>query len=415
MSKKDFPLTVINEIIRFNRDRKSKRVKVKLQRMDASPFAFFRGTDHLFARAWPGLKPPEVGPAIRICGDLHLENFGAYQTDDGDFRYDINDFDEALIAPCSLDLIRCTTSILLAAEDWQLTPLQATGIALGFLQHYRAAVTETSGEPSAGEVTLANGEGPLWDLLGLTAVGSRVKFLDHVTRKNKDGSRRILADPEKFPPVSARRAALVRKAVERYGRKRKQTKAFAVLDVRGRIAGIGSLGLRRYSVLIEGEGSPDGNRLLDIKEARPSSLLSCTDHRQPDTGGNEARRIVDAERLLQAKPTVGLDVIEIDGLSYRMRELVPDENRSRLDRLQKQPDKLRSAVAAAGRITGWSQIRGCRVGRENRLPELVRWATGPALDSVLAAAVRYADQTWREYQEFHHAYLAGWFDEKRKR
>jgi uncharacterized protein (DUF2252 family) len=415
MGKKDFPLTVINEIIRFNQDRKPKRVRIKLQRMATSAFAFFRGTDHLFARAWPTLKPPDLGPAVWISGDLHLENFGAYQTDDGDFRYDINDFDEALIAPCSLDLIRCTTSILLAAEEWQLTPLQATGIALVFLDQYRAAVTETPDVAKVGEVTLTNGEGPLWDLLGLTAVGSQVKFLDHVTRKNKAGVRCILPDPNKYPSVSAKRAALVRKAVEQYGRHRKLAKAYHVLDVRGRIAGIGSLGLRRYSVLIEGDGSPDGNRVLDIKEARASSLLSCTSHRQPDTAGSEAQRIVNAERQLQAKPAVGLDVIAIDGLEYRMRELVPDENLSRLDRLQKEPEKLRSAVAAAGRITGWSQIRGCQVDLENRFPDLVRWVTGPALDSVLAAAVRYADRTQHEYQEFHQAYVGGWFDAKGKR
>ena len=41
-----------------------------------------------------------------ICGDLHLENFGAYRTDAGDFRFDINDFDEALVAPASFDLVR---------------------------------------------------------------------------------------------------------------------------------------------------------------------------------------------------------------------------------------------------------------------------------------------------------------------
>jgi uncharacterized protein (DUF2252 family) len=415
MGKKDVPLTVINEIIRFNQDRKPKRVQIKLQRMAAGPFPFFRGTDHLFARAWPALKPPNVGPALWISGDLHLENFGAYQTDNGDFRYDINDFDEALIAPCSLDLVRCTTSILLAAEEWQLTPLQATGIALVFLEQYRAAVTETPDAAKAGAVTLANGEGPLWDLLGLTAVGSQVRFLDTLTRKNKTGIRCLLPDQARFPPISSRRAALVRKAVEQYGRRRKRAKAYRVLDVRGRIAGIGSLGLRRYTVLIHGDGSPDRNRVLDIKEARPSSLLSCTSHRQPDTAGNEAQRIVDAQRQLQGKPAVGLDVIEIDGIPFRMRELVPDENRSRLDRLQNEPEKLRSAVAAAGRITGWSQIRGCDVGLEDRFPDLVRWATGPALDSVLAAGVRYADRTLHEYQEFHRAYVAGWFDDMKKR
>jgi len=128
---------------------------------------------------------------------------------------------------------------------------------------------------------------------------------------------------------------------------------------------------------------------------------------QPDTGGNEALRVVRAQRQLTAWPPVGLDVIDIDGQPFRMRELVPDENRSRLDLLQHDPAKLRSAVAVAGRLTGWSQVRGARLEREDRVGALTRWATGPALDSVLAAAVRYADRTMQEFQEFAQALKTG--------
>ena len=85
--------------------------------------------------------PPTPGRSIAICGDLHLENFGAYRTDDGELLYDINDFDEAIVGPCSLDLVRCATSILLAAELWRLTPLQASGMVLTYLDNYRATIT----------------------------------------------------------------------------------------------------------------------------------------------------------------------------------------------------------------------------------------------------------------------------------
>lgn len=132
---------ILDEVLAFNRDRKPKRVRLKLQRMDEGPFPFFRGTAHLFARAWPELKPPDVGPTALLCGDLHLENFGAYRGDDGDLLFDINDFDEALVAPVGLDLVRCTASILLAAEQWRLSPLQAAGMVLAFLDQYHSALT----------------------------------------------------------------------------------------------------------------------------------------------------------------------------------------------------------------------------------------------------------------------------------
>ena len=100
-------------------------------------------------------------------------------------------------------------------------------------------------------------------------------------------------------------------------------------------------------MLIAGGGTPDTNRLLDVKEATASSVLSCSDCPQPDTGGNDAVRIVRAQCQLQSKPTAGLAAIDIDACHYRMREMVPDENRSKLDRLQKKPEKLRLAVASS--------------------------------------------------------------------
>src|SRR6266567_7124652 len=143
---------VFDEIDRVNVDLEPDLVKRKLRRIDESVFTFFRGTDHLFGRAWPSLKPEDPGPAVLCCGDLHVENFGAYQTEEGDFRFDINDFDEALVAYCSFDLTRCTASILLAGEEWGLRPLQATGIALSFLDQYQAAIAESVKTGVIGEI-----------------------------------------------------------------------------------------------------------------------------------------------------------------------------------------------------------------------------------------------------------------------
>src|SRR5262245_15360072 len=269
--------SVYDAIVRFNADRVPELVKRKLKRIDESVFDFFRGTDHLFGAAWPSLKPPDPGPAISCCGDLHLENFGAYQSEQGDFRFDINDFDEALVAPCSFDLVRCTASILLAGEEWGLRPLQATGIALVYLDRYRNAVAESIKTGMLGEIAPRSGEGPVWDLLNATALGTQVKLLDRRTEQKKDGQRRNIRSPDRHPDISQEEADQVRKAVTEFAAGTKTPAVYHVLDVAGRIAGIGALGLRRYTVLIEGGGSPDRNRLLDLKEARPSSVLAYID------------------------------------------------------------------------------------------------------------------------------------------
>jgi len=79
--------SVVDKIFEFNRDREPKLVRRKFRRMTKDPFAFFRGTDQLFATHWTRLAPPDVAPSVLICGDLHLENYGAYRTDEGYFLF----------------------------------------------------------------------------------------------------------------------------------------------------------------------------------------------------------------------------------------------------------------------------------------------------------------------------------------
>jgi uncharacterized protein (DUF2252 family) len=46
----------------------------------------------------------------------------ADQTTEGDFRDDLNDFDEAVVVACSFDVVRCATSVILASEQWAIDP-----------------------------------------------------------------------------------------------------------------------------------------------------------------------------------------------------------------------------------------------------------------------------------------------------
>lgn len=394
--------SILETILEYNHDRKPKRVRLKLQRMDENPFAFFRGTDHLFARSWLEYQPSDVGPAILICGDLHLENFGAYEAEDGEILFDINDFDEAIVAPVSLDLVRCTASILIAAELWHLTPLQAVGMALAFLEDYRGTLTTgPQDHPDANGLPLL-GPSVIWNRPGVTGSVDRVSLLNRNTEFTKKGTRRIIRNETKHPPISTSRFKAIKQAVEQYGKTTRRPGSYAVLDVTARIVGIGSLGLPRYVVLVEGAGPPDENWLLDIKAATSPSLRPCTDALQPECGESEAHRIVHAQLTLQAKPALGLDVIEIEGRWYRIRQLIPDENRASLDRLRRDPVKLREAIHVAGHVTGHSHLRGIPPLEEShRRDELIAWASKPALDAVMAAAVRCAERNRLDYEEFH--------------
>jgi uncharacterized protein (DUF2252 family) len=399
---------VLKAILDFNQNRKPKLVRLKLRRMLDGPFTFFRATNHLFASHWAELQPPDLGPDILICGDLHLENFGAFRTAEGDFRYDINDFDESMVASSSMDLVRCTASIFLAAEEWKLTPTQATSMAMAYLSHYRKATLAATSAGAVGEVAPHSGHGAIWELLGSTSSGIQEALLKRNTKRKGTGQPSIRRT-DKHPAVSPKRFELIREAVEAHGQKVGMPDAFRIHDVSGRIAGVGSLGVRRYLALVEGDGPPDGYRLLDVKQAEPSALAGCTLAAQPDYGGDDARRVVQAQIVLQGRPAAGLDTLRIGQGSFRIREMIPEENRSSLDRFRKQPPKLREAVETAGLLTAWSHLRGGRLPldpnpeqKQGHWAELVEWSAGAALDAVLAAAAQYAERTNQEYAEFRH-------------
>jgi hypothetical protein len=83
-----------------------------------------------------------------------------------------------------------------------------------------------------------------------------------------------------------------------------------------------------------------------------------------------------------------------------MREMVPAEHRTSLDRYRERTTRLARAVLVAGRITGWSQVRGARFVGPEVVSDFVRWAAGPGRDAVLAAAVRHATRARRDYSAF---------------
>ena len=390
--------SVLVELLRASAGRQPKFLRLKLKRMSLSAFSFFRGACALFAHDWQDLHPPDPGPELLVCGDLHLENFGAYRDDDGDFRFDINDFDEAILGPCSIDPVRCATSILLAAEEWALSPLHANGLVLAYLDEYRAAVTTPVHARAIDAEAPRLSSGPIGQILGKTALGTQSELLDHHTQTLKDGSRRIDRRRRRHPSLPTQQKTLISAAVEEYGIRKGLAEVFQVIDASWRIAGIGSLGVERYLVLIAGGGSAETNRLIDVKAMNPSVWIDRGGRNPTPPPTSEAARAVVAQRALQASPTAGLDVLPIDGVDFRVREMIPEENRPSLDRFQEKPKKLRQAIVAAGRLTGLAHLRvALTAGATEALAD---WARGPALDSVLAAAARFAEKTRLGFKQF---------------
>ncbi|EGW22269.1 Protein of unknown function DUF2252 [Methylobacter tundripaludum SV96] len=98
---------VIERILIFNQGRDPDRLIMKYCAMRTDAFAFLRGTCHLFYQDWPANSPLNDAPSAWICGDLHLENFGSFKGENRLTYFDINDFDEAALAPATWELGDC--------------------------------------------------------------------------------------------------------------------------------------------------------------------------------------------------------------------------------------------------------------------------------------------------------------------
>jgi uncharacterized protein (DUF2252 family) len=403
-------MDVLQQVLMANEGRKLKLVELKLAKIDESFFAFFRGTAHLFADIWNDLTRPGsafagllAAPPLLSCGDLHVDNFGAYESDDGDFVYDINDFDEALVVPASFDLIRCLTSIVLAAEAWKLAPNADFELSNVLLSGYRRSIAEASASGVAGRAGVTAGSGPIWKLLGDMATANSQELLDRHTKK-RTGERRLIESDDKQPPLGDERRKLVVNAIESYGQSLDQAKQYQVVDATGRIAGVGSLGVRRYVVLTHGEGSPDGNWLLDVKQCLASVVARAGIDPQPKPSASEAERVVTAQRVLQAKPTARLGALMIDNVAFRVRQMIPDENRSKLERFHKNQSDLSKAIAVAGQLIGWSHLRGSFYLGADRQTALASWAASDAISTLPAIAAECAHRMRKLYDEYHGQY-----------
>jgi uncharacterized protein (DUF2252 family) len=115
-------------------------LRLKHERMAESAFVFLRGTFYRWIQEWPRLCPSLLGaPRVLSVGDLHVENFGTWRDVEGRLVWGVNDVDEACVLPYTQDLVRLTTSALLAAREGHLH-LSTTAVASVILNGYRAGL-----------------------------------------------------------------------------------------------------------------------------------------------------------------------------------------------------------------------------------------------------------------------------------
>jgi uncharacterized protein (DUF2252 family) len=385
------------QILAENAGRDRERVALKLRLLRGDKFAFFRGTNALFLRFLPRGSPLFRAPATLVSGDLHLENFGAFKGDNRLVYFDINDFDEACVAPFTVDVVRFLSCLVVAGDSLGLGRGAVARLQAAYLSAYAQAIGD--GKPRWIERSLA--EGVFRKLLRRADRRTRVELLDRYTRR-QDGERRVRIDGRRTLALedgeSRRLTALLAAYARHQDRGRRDF--FRLRSAARRIAGNGSLGLPRYLLLVEGRGSPDGNFALDLKFAAPSAVARWLGREQPPFAG-EAARVVAMQRILQAIPPALLHQLSFDAAPFVLKELQPSIDRLQLDAWRGKTRRLIEAVTGMGHVSAWAHLRGCGHFGTASVEELQRHVAGrgwrtQALAVATGASAR-VEEAWTLY------------------
>jgi uncharacterized protein (DUF2252 family) len=339
-------------ILDDNKGREPERLWLKFKALRGDAYAFFRGTAPLFYRSLPKARVLAKAPATLACGDLHLENFGSYKGDNRLVYFDLNDFDEACVAPIAFELTRFITSIYVSAKPLKIGDKQAAALIQNFLDIYCAALQTTKPR----WVERASATGPVRALLQSLKRRHRMDLIARRTEQMK-GKTRLIVDGIHALPASEKERATGEAILAAFAKTQSDSAFYKPIDIARRIAGNGSLGLERYVALVRGTGRAEGRYLLDIKHSHASALAAVITRTQP-RWASDAERVVRIQQTMQAIAPSHLAAVSLGKRSYMIKELQAFADRVNLQRLIGKRAALSDVVKTMAEVIAWAHIRG---------------------------------------------------------
>ena len=352
-TRRDFLRTEIANANAFITDPSVKDEKYSA--MKESPSQFYRGTAHLYysdlsngtisiPSAWK--RQPNIN--IWLSGDFHTQNIGYSEDKTGKVIFDLNDTDESSIGPFYWDLIRFSSSLYLLtdaisnrhegdASNFSYSASEQENLVTDFLQTYQETLQSVNGNKDETDIEIDESylqSGFIQDKLRKLQEKTQTDLLKKWTIKT---SSRHCFDTTKAglaPLTNGERTKLVnnwtsyKQSLSSSFVASKNSHYFTMKDSARRLhSGLGSLGVDKYYVLIEGDSfSPDTDQILEVKEQRLPSLFkegSSSVAQDNRWFANHAQRTVIANKALGIKVDEHLGVIVFDGKSFRIRRIPP--------------------------------------------------------------------------------------------
>ncbi len=406
---------IIEVLEESNKGRIKELIPIRYGRMLASPFTFYRGSAALMAMDLAAT--PKSGLYVQVCGDCHIQNFGAFATPERKIVVDINDFDETLPAPWEWDLKRLAASLVLAAADNGMPSTVGRDSVLTLVSSYRKHCLQLS-EMSHIEVWSSHVE--VQQLLDLSTRDTRKRREKAVLEAIRKSSPEYLM--EKFvenskgklrfkdiPPLLVHMEGVTAGVQEQEAfaayrqtlrdHRRVLLEKYQMLDIARKVVGIGSVGTLCGVILLA--DTEDDILVLQLKEARRSVL-------EPYVGkskyAHQGERVVTGQKLMQAATdqflgwTTGVRAPHRHFFIRQLRDVKIGANTTYWgkDEFSTVPVLVGQILARAHARSGDSSFMRGYLGKSDKFDE-----------AIADYAVAYARQTEADYDRFRKACKSG--------
>lgn len=390
-------------IIKFNQGLLPEMVQLKYKLMSESPFDFFRGTCHLFYEDLSEVKDFPRSPSTWTCGDLHVENFGSYKGDNRMVYFDLNDFDESILAPLCWEVVRSVTSIIVAFGALEIKGVEAKKAAKLYLGNYTNVLSG----------------GKAYYIDPRTARGMVKHFMKAVKKRKEDGLVQQLSDgraPDGKIAIDNKTYFKVAKELRsqlklRVAKWIKDDPAwpnnYVVKDVVFRVAGMGSVGVKRYMFLLQSTKDKKKYIIVEMKQARSSALTPYVSIKQPKWK-SEVDRVISIARRMQNIPPALLSEIDFEGESYVFQEMQPSEDKIKFELIEEKFGDLEDVINDMALLAASSQLRSGGIQGSAIIDELTSFAkSGDWQEALLKYAMSYSKKVSKDFNQFLSEYKKG--------
>lgn len=372
-------------------------LRIKYARMATGPFAFFRGAVPIMAADFS--NEPNTGLQVQLCGDAHVQNLGCFETQDGNLVFDINDFDESAPGPWEWDVKRMATSLVLAGQASGHGQPGCEDATEKFVASYCHTIEMLAEQPileaARHQIHRVKKSGAVAAAWEQAARATPRDLLKKYTENSAQNRIQFCDIKDQLWRVQGKERLGVLDSLALYRQSLAPDRLhlfdfFKPVDVGFKIVGTGSVGLRDYVVLMDGNGTKDP-LFLQIKQEVSSAYAPYLRNLH---FANQGQRVVLGQRRIQPSSDLILGWTRIGEHDYLVRQL--NDHKGSIDLT-----KLRGlGLSGLAEVAGELLARGhARSGDAVKIKGYIG-TSDKVIQAIVKYAVAYAQVTHSDFDIF---------------